>query len=60
MSEIPISQIKCPRCNKNRCSDRVMRDGEKKACLCRECAMEVFGEVNNEYYRIKREENGYE
>ena len=58
MSEESIVHTKCPRCNKNRCSDRILQsDGSKKACWCRECSLEVFGETNNDFYKLRREIN---
>ena len=55
MSEQAIAHVKCPRCDKNRCSDRILVEGIKRVCWCKECALTVFGETNNEYYRIKKE-----
>jgi hypothetical protein len=60
MSEQAIIHTLCFNCNKNRCSDRILVNGAKRPCMFRECALKVFGEINNEYYKIKKEENGYE
>jgi hypothetical protein len=53
MSEQKLAN-RCPKCNINKESDRLYANGQAKPCLCKQCALEIFGETNNEFYGIRR------